>query len=103
MGRDYVKICQQPDAKKPNDFGKKIWQPKEHNGKAEWINNITKELEGLEEGPKAEIHIDLLKKTQKIPNSKAPGHDKIHGFWFKKFTSIHERLALDMNKCFHGA
>ena len=32
--------------KKPNDFGK-IWQPKKHNEKAEWINNITIELEGL--------------------------------------------------------
>ena len=30
------------------------------------INNMTREFEGLEEGPKAEIHIDLLKTTQKI-------------------------------------
>ena len=26
---------------------------------------MTRELEGLEEGPKAEIHIELLKKTLK--------------------------------------
>ena len=32
---------------------------------AEWINNIKRELEGLEEGPKAEIHIDLFKTTLK--------------------------------------
>ena len=32
---------------------------------AERINNVTRELEGLEEGPKAEIHIDLLKTTLK--------------------------------------
>ena len=38
---------------------------KKHNENAEWINNITTELEGLNEGPKAEIHIDLLKKTLK--------------------------------------
>ena len=31
------------------------------------------------------------------------GHDGIHGFWFKKFTSIHHRLALDMNRCLQGA
>ena len=43
----------------------KIWQPKKHNEKAEWINDMTRELEGLEEGPKAEIHIELLKKTIK--------------------------------------
>ena len=28
-----------------------------------------------------------------------PGHDGIHSFWYKKFTSIHKRLALEMNKC----
>ena len=34
-----------------------------------WINNMTRELEGLEEGPKAEIDIELLKKTlKKISN-----------------------------------
>ena len=32
-------------------------KPKE---KAQWIINMTKELEGIEKGPKAEIHINLL-------------------------------------------
>ena len=54
--------------KKPNDFGKKkqkkTWQPKEHNGQAERINNLRRDLEGLKEGPKVELHIDLLKLTQ---------------------------------------
>ena len=68
--------------------------------KAEWINHITSELEELEEGPKAEIHTDLLKTTlKKVSNWKTPDHDGIHGFWFKKFTSIHDRQALQMNKC----
>ena len=26
-----------------------------------------------------------------------PGHNGIHRFWFKKFTTIHDRLALKMN------
>ena len=38
---------------------------KKHNEKTKWIKNMTRELEGLEEGPKAEIHIDLLKTTVK--------------------------------------
>ena len=50
------------------------------------------------------IHIDLLKTTLKrISNWKAPGHDGIHGFWFKKFTFIHGRLALEMNRCLQAA
>ena len=85
-------------------FWKKIWQPKENNGESEWLNNITKELEGFEEGPKAEIQLDLLKTTlRKISNWKTPGHDGMHGFRFKKFSSIHYRLALEMNRCLQGA
>ena len=54
--------------------------------------------------PKIEIHVDLLKTTLKIiSNWKAPGHDGIHGFWFKKFTSIHDRLSLEMNRCLQDA
>ena len=82
---------------------KKTKKTNKHSDNAEWINNITRELEGLEEGPKTEIHIDLLKTTLKrISNWKTPGHDGIHGFWFKKFTSIHGRLALEMNRCLQG-
>ena len=59
-----MKTYQQPDAKETERFWTKIWQPKKqkqkHNEKAEWINNMIIELDGLEEGPKAEIHIDLL-------------------------------------------
>ena len=63
---------------------------------------MTRELEGLEEGSKAEINIELLKKTlKKISNWKTPGHDGIHGFWFKN--SVHDRPALEMNRCLQGA
>ena len=104
MGESDTKTYQQPDAKETERFWAKIWKPKKHNENAEWINNITRELDGLEEGPKMEIHIDLLKTTLKrIWNSKAPGHDGIHSFWFKKFTSIHGRLALEMNRCLQDA
>ena len=93
------KTYQHPDAKETERFWTKIWQPKQHNEKAKWINHITTELEQLEEGLKAEIHTDLLKTTlKKVSNWKRPGHDGIHGFWFKKFTSIHDRLALEMTK-----
>ena len=65
---------------------------------------MTRELKGLEEGTKVEIHIDLIKTTlKKISNWKTPGHDGMHGFWFKKFTSIHERLTQEMNRCLQRA
>ena len=52
---------------------------------------------------RAEIHIELLKKTQKISNCKTPGHDGVHVFWFQKSTSINDRLALGMNRCLQDA
>ena len=95
------KAYQQLDPKETQQFWTKIWQPKKHNEKAEWINHITRELEELEESPKGEIHTDLLKTTiKKVSNWKTPGHDGIRGFWFKNFTSIHDRQALEMNKSY---
>ena len=38
---------------------------KKHNEKPEWISNMRRELEGLGEGPNAEIHNDLVKITIK--------------------------------------
>ena len=75
-----------------NNFGVKYSNKENIIKKAEWISNMAIEL-GLEEGPKAEIYIYLLRMT----NRKTPDHDGIHGFWFKKFTTIHDRQTLEMN------
>ena len=58
--------------KKSNNIGQKYGNQK-HKENAERINNMTRELEGLGEGPKVEIHTDLLKTTLKnikMENSK---------------------------------
>ena len=52
---------------------KKEHNKTKHNEKAESINNMTRELEGLEDRPKAEIHINLLKtilKKIKLENAR---------------------------------
>ena len=41
--------------------------------------------------------------TKKIPNWKTPNQDGIHDFWFKKFTFIHDRLSLKMDRRLQGA
>ena len=62
-----------------------IWEEKEHNRNAEWINKMKNELKGIEEGPKVDIHLDSLRITlKKIAYWKTPGYDGIYGFWFKK-------------------
>ena len=37
--------------------------------------------------------------TKIISNWKTPGYVGIYEFWFKKFTTIHDRLAVNMNRC----
>ena len=39
-------------------------------------------------------HRFTQKRTKKISNWKAPDHDGTHGLRFKKFITIHARLAL---------
>ena len=96
---DDTKIYHQPNAREPEQFWDKTWQPREHKKKAEWISNKREELEGLEEGPKAKIHIDSLGTT--IKNiSNWPWW---YTFWFKKFTSIHKWLAIEMNRILEEA
>ena len=61
---------------------------------------MKKELQGLEEGSETDIHLESLWVTlKKVSNWKTPGHDGIDEFWFKKFTFLHDRLALQMSKC----
>ena len=60
IGGDDMKTYQQPKAKEAKQFWSKIWKPKEYK-KAEWIRHMTRDLEGLEVGLKAEIHIDWRK------------------------------------------
>ena len=54
-GRDYTKTYQHSDNKETKQFWSKIWKRREHNRKAEWIDNMVKVLEVVEEGHKAKI------------------------------------------------
>ena len=49
------------------------------------------------------IHRFTQNDTKKISNRKTPGHDGMHGFWFKKFIFILDRLTLEMSRCLQGA
>ena len=72
-------------------------QQKEHNRKAEWINNL-KGLEWLEKGCKENIHRKKKKRVtlKKVRDLKALGNDGICKFCSEKITSIHFRC---LSKC----
>ena len=81
---------------KPKDFGLK-YSNKKHNWKAQWIKNMTKELDGLKDGPKAEMHIDLLKLTLK--NIKLENVWPRWNTWFLlQEIHLHSRQACTRNK-----
>ena len=89
-----------PNSTEAEKFWTDIWKRKEHNKKSKWISDIKNELMEIEEGPVASVHIITLKSVlKKVTNWKTPGHDGIHGFWFKTFTSIHKRMAQQLNRC----
>ena len=50
----------QTNATEAKQFWSKIWEQKEYNRKAEWINHMDKELEGLEEGPEEIKYFESL-------------------------------------------
>ena len=66
--------------------------------KAEWISNTGKELGELEEGSKAKVHINSLRVTKK--KCQTGKHQAMIAYidsGLKKFTSIHNWLAIEMN------
>ena len=41
----------------------------------------------------------IKKQLRKMPNWKNPGPDGMHGYWLKKFTALHEKIATHLNEC----
>ena len=37
-----------------------------------------------------------------MPNWKAPGPDGVQGYWIKKLTALHEKIAVQMNEIVSG-
>ena len=58
-------INQQLDAKYSKQFPSKIWVQKEHNKKAEWIDNKEKELQVFEDIPEVDVHLVSYRPTVK--------------------------------------
>ena len=88
-----------PDTRETEQFSSKIWQPREEQKSQtdkQYDKRIRRARRRLESG---NTHRFTQNNTKKVSNLETPGHDEIHGFWFKKFTSIHDKQALEMNRC----
>ena len=84
-----------PDKKKVVEFWNKIWgNTNKHNSDAEWIKEVEDDHKGIEKQNDLKITVNMTRKAaKKMKNWRTAGLDGIQGFWLKNLTSIHERLA----------
>lgn len=90
-----------PDAKEATDFWSGIWSnPVEHNRNAEWLERAKRVNARIEKQDDVVIELDDVRRgIRRMTNWKAPGPDAVQGFWFKKFSSMHVRIASGLQGC----
>ena len=92
----------QPVAEESKQFWGNIWsQSADHKKDAKWSQDLRREVNVK----KQEIDIttgSLKKVLGRLPNWKSPGPDIVQGFWLKIFSSLHERVRLQLKECLVG-
>ena len=90
-----------PEPDEARTFWSGLWdQPVQHNRQAEWLSDVRDELKNVQR--QGDVQIDegkVKRQLGKVPNWKAPGPDHVHGFWLKTFSSLHGRIARQLQEC----
>ena len=90
-----------PPKKETEMFWKGIWEKEaSHNEQAQWIAGLKADHQtSVHQQPQVTIsEDDLRRRVNRMKNWTAPGPDMIHTYWLKKLTSLHRRLACQMEK-----
>ena len=90
-------------AEESKQFWGKIWsQSADHKKGAKWLQNLRNEV-NVEKQEKIDITTGCLKKILgRMPNWKPLGPDLVQRFWLKNFSSLHERVRLQLKECLVG-
>ena len=93
-----------PDKKKVLDFWGNIWgNGKKHNQDAEWIKDTKEETQDIPKQENLSITPAMVRKAlKKMKNWRAAGTDGVQGFWLKNLTSLHDRLAEQLQMVLNG-
>ena len=92
-----------PDAEDSKKFWSSIWGNEvQHNQNAEWLKELKEECGEANHVDMMITFASLTERAKKIPNWKAPGPDGVQGYWVKKLTPLHERIAAQMNEIING-
>ena len=88
-----------PDAAESERFWSTIWgNEAQHNRDAQWLKDLREECDKVNQQDIAITLEMVTERVKKIPNWKAPGPDGVQGYWLKKLTSLHDRIAEQMNE-----
>ena len=93
-----------PNKKKVLDFWSKIWgRTKQHNRDTDWISELREKNSDNQKQNRLIITTSMIKKAiKKMKNWRAAGPDGIQGYWIKNLTSLHERLAIQLQAVLEG-
>ncbi|CAD7079165.1 unnamed protein product [Hermetia illucens] len=82
------------------DFWRSVWSESSRcNLEAAWLPHLMRSCEALPEMIMPDVtEVDVKAVLDKAGNWKAPGVDKIHNFWLKRFKSTHRILANQFNQ-----
>ena len=89
----------QPVAEESKQFWGNIWsQSADHKKDAKWVQDLRSEV-NVKKRDNIGITTGSLKKILgRMPNWKSPGPDLVQGFWLKKFSSLHEKVRLQLKE-----
>ena len=87
-------------AEESKQFWGNIWsQSVDHKKDAKWLQDLGSEV-NVKKQEKTDITTGNLKKILgRMPNWKSPGPGLVQGFWLKNFSSLHERVRLQLKAC----
>ena len=99
LNGEVIKENTVPNEEESRKFWSEIWDnPVEHNDDAEWLREIETESIGVNKQDDVKITAqDVRKQAGKIPNWKAAGPDGVQGYWLKNLSSLHDRIACQLN------
>ena len=86
--------------KELKQFWGNVWSKStDHKKNAKWLQDLRSEV-NVKQQEKIDITTGRLKKILgKMPNWKSPGPNLVQGFWIKNFSSVLERVRLQLKEC----
>ena len=90
-----------PDADESKKFWSELWDKNvSHNENAKWLTDTKREYQSVRMQQNINITEEKVKtQIKKMPKWKACGSDGVHGYWLNEFTSLHSRIAEQLDEC----